>query len=115
MKAFALAAACGLAVVAGCQTSHDTDVDTHNRPAAKGEVQVGTPAAGYTMTATATKDTEWAASTDAAAARGTLRAGDRVMFNRRPDTSMEWQQARTADGRTVYVRPADFRVTASTR
>jgi hypothetical protein len=115
MKALVLAAACGLAVVAGCQTSKDKDVDTHSHPAAKGEMQVGTPAAGYTMTATATRDTEWAASTDASAARGTLRAGDRVMFNRMPDTSMEWQQACTTDGRTVYVRPADFRMTASTK
>jgi hypothetical protein len=37
------------------------------------------------------------------------------MFNRTPDTSMEWQQARTTDGRTVYVRPADFRLTATTK
>jgi hypothetical protein len=34
------------------------------------------------------------------------------MFNRAPDMTMQWQQGRTADGRMVYVRPADFRATA---
>jgi hypothetical protein len=116
MKAIALLAACGLATVAGCQTSKDKDVDTTHRPSAHGEMEMGTSStAGYTMSATATRDTEWAASTDPSAARGTLRAGDRVMFNRMPDASMEWQMARTADGRTVYVRPADFRMAASTK
>jgi hypothetical protein len=37
------------------------------------------------------------------------------MFRAAPDTSMEWQQARTTDGRVVYVRPADFRVTSTSR
>ena len=37
------------------------------------------------------------------------------MFDRTPDPSMEWQQARTVDGRTVYVRPADFRVSTGSR
>ena len=122
MKAVTLFAACGLmtfATLTGCQVSGDSEVDTTQRPSARAEVEVGgadaSSTAGYTMTAQATRDTEWSASTDASAARGTIRAGDRVMFNRAPDTSMEWQQARTVDGRIVYVRPADFRVTASAR
>ena len=119
MKAFALLAACGfvtLAAVGGCQVSGDSDVDTADRPSARAEVEVGGTggaAANYTMSAQATRDTEWSAGTDATAARGTIRAGDRVMFDRAPDPSMEWQQARTVDGRVVYVRPADFRVTVS--
>ena len=109
MKAFAGLTTCMLAAVGGCQVSGEAEVDTQQRPAA--EVKVDT---GYTISATATRDTEWRASTDASAARGTLRAGDRVMLNRAPDTSMEWQPARTTDGRTVYVRPADFRLTTTT-
>lgn len=122
MKAFALFAACGLAAVAGCQVSGGRDVDTTQRPAARAEASVSAPGsgsmsgsgagmgAGYTMTAEATRDTEWAASSDTSAARGTIRAGDTVMFNRSPDTSMEWQQARIGDGTVRYVRPADFRM-----
>ena len=130
MTAFALLAACGLVTfgtLTGCQVSGDSDVDTSRRPAARAEVEVGGAgttagsstsggmAAGYTLSAQATRDTEWSAGTDATATRGTLRAGDRVMFDRTPDMSQEWQQARTVDGRTVYVRPADFRVSASSR
>ena len=128
MNAFKLIAAFGLATLAtlaGCQVSGDSDVDTSRRPAARAEVEMGgtggttggsaSMGAGYTMTAQATRDTEWSAGTDATAARGTIRAGDRVMFDRAPDPSTEWQQARTIDGRIVYVRPADFRVTRGSR
>ena len=107
MKVLALAAMCGLATLAGCQVSGEAEVDTTNRPAARAEVD--TTGTGYSTSYTATRDTQWAASTEPSAARGTLRAGDRVMFNGAADTSMEWQQARTVDGRVVYVRPADFR------
>ena len=126
--AVAVLAACGvttLAALAGCQRSGDRDVDTSRRPSARAEVQVGDTSgttagstsmgAGYTMTAQATRDTEWSAGTDTTAARGTIRAGERVMFDRAPDTTQEWQQARTLDGRIVYVRPADFRVMGSSR
>ena len=109
MKAFAVFTACTLAAVGGCQVSGEAEVDTEQRPPA--EVKADT---GYTVSATATRDTEWRAGTDASAARGTIRAGNRVMLNRAPDTSMEWQAARTTDGRMVYVRPADFRITTTT-
>src|SRR5688572_25954203 len=119
MKVVALLAACGLATlgtISGCQVSGDSDVDSSGRPSATAEVQVGgTDTTAYTVSAQATRDTEWTAGTGAAATRGTIRSGDRVMFDRAPDASMEWQQARTVDGRIVNVRPADFRVSTSTR
>jgi hypothetical protein len=121
MKAIALVVAFGFVVVgtlAGCQVSGDSDVDTTRRPSARAELEVGGTggtSANYTMSAQAIRDTEWSAGTDATAARGTIRAGDRVMFDRAPDPSMEWQQARTVDGRIVYVRPTDFRVSARSR
>jgi hypothetical protein len=108
MKTFVLLAACGLAMASGCQVSGDKQVDTTHRPAA-----AAAPAPTYTMTYEATRDTEWAASTDASAARGTLRVGDRVMFSHAPDTSTGWQQARLSDGTVRWVRPADFRAAAS--
>ena len=120
MKAFALMVAGGVAAaaLAGCQVSGDRDVDTTRRPSASAEVSTGTGtgmAASYTMTAEAVRDTEWAASNNPSATRGTIRAGDTVMFGAAPDTSMGWQQARLSDGTVRYVRPADFRMRASAR
>jgi hypothetical protein len=115
MKAFLMLAVCGAAAMAGCQVSGDRDVDTTRRPSARVETSTTTvdrttsTTAGYTMAYQATRDTEWAASTDASAARGTLQRGDRVMFMRTPDASTDWQQARLPDGTVRYVRPADFR------
>jgi hypothetical protein len=105
MKTIVLLAACGLAAMAGCQVSGEAEVDTTARPPANTGAAAST---GYTMSYAATRDTEWRSGTEASAKTGTLRTGDRVMFNRAPDMTMEWQPARTADGRTVYVRPADF-------
>ena len=109
MRAALLFAACGLAMVVGCQVSRDQHVDTHHRPAAD------TASTGYTMAYEAARDTEWAASTDANASRGTIARGDRVMFMRAPDANNGWQQARLSDGSVRYVRPADFRPAASAR
>lgn len=108
MKAIALLAAAGLAVLAGCQVSGEAEVDTTNRPAARAEA-----AAGYSLAYEAAEDTEWAASADASARRGTIRRGTVVMFNRAPDASLEWQQARV-DGELRWVRPKAFRM-ATTR
>src|SRR3954463_13820713 len=113
MKAFVLLAACGAAAMVGCQVSHDRDVDTTHRPTA--HVDTTSTTTGYTMAYQATRDTEWAASTDTSAARGTLQRGDHVMFMRTPDASMDWQQARLPDGTVRYVRPADFRPATTTR
>jgi hypothetical protein len=109
MKAFLIVAACGLATAVGCQVSKDHHVDTDHRPAA----QMDTSA--YAMAYEATQDTQWAASTDANAARGTIARGDHVMFMRAPDASSSWQQARLSDGTVRYVHPADFRAVATTR
>ena len=108
MKAIALLlAACGMAVLAGCQVSGRRDVDTTRRPTARAEAT-----AGYSMAYEAAEDTEWAASADASARRGTIRKGERVMFNREPDASSEWQQARV-NGELRWVRPKAFRMTVS--
>jgi hypothetical protein len=109
MKALLIVAACGVATAVGCQVSKDHHVDTDHRPAAHMD------ASAYTMPYEATRDTEWAASTDANAARGTIARGDRVMFMRAPDASSSWQQARLSDGTVRYVRPADFRAVATAR
>ena len=125
MKVSALFVAGGIAAaaLAGCQVSGDSDVDTTRRPSAGASVSTDTTmgtgtsasvttgsAASYTMTAEATRDTEWAASNNPSATRGTIRQGDTVMFGTAPSTSMEWQQARLSDGTVRYVRPTDFRM-----
>ena len=113
MKAFALLAACGLATLAGCQVSGEAEVDTTRRPSARAEMGAGGgAAAGYSMAYEAAEDTEWAASADASATRGTIRRGEVVMFHRTPDTSQQWQQARLADGTVRYVRPNAFRMSS---
>jgi hypothetical protein len=104
MKAIALLAACGLAVTAGCQVSGSAEVDTTQRPSARAEA-----VAGYSMAYEANQDTEWAASNDASAQRGTIPRGKRVMFSRAPDASLEWQQAQV-DGTVRWVRPNAYRM-----
>jgi hypothetical protein len=103
MKKSLLLAACGVAMtVVGCQNSGHSDVETTQT------VQT-TPGPAYTMSYQAVRDTEWASGTDAGAKRGTLRAGDRVMFAKAPNPSLTWQQAQLPDGSLQWVRPADFR------
>ena len=111
MKMFVLLTACGLLMTVGCQTSANKTVDTSQRPAATAPPPA--PAPSYSMSYEAVRDTDWAAGTEAGAKRGTLRAGDRVMFSRAPDPSMAWQQAQLPDGSVQWVRPADFRAPAS--
>ena len=106
MKTFVLLTACGLAMASGCQVSGDKEVDTTHRPVAE--------APTYSMTYEATRDTEWVASTEAGATRGTLRSGNRVMFSHMPDTTLAWQQAKLTDGTVRWVRPADFRAVSAT-
>lgn len=107
MKALALLALCGVATLAGCQVSGRGEVDTTGRPQARAT-------AGYSMPFEAAADTEWSSSSDmATATRGTVRQGEIVMFNRAPDTSSQWQQARLADGTVRYVRPTAFRMSSS--
>lgn len=109
MKALTLLALCGVAALAGCQVSGRGEVDTTGRPEAR-----ATATAGYSMPYEAAEDTEWASSSDmATATRGTVRRGEIVMFNRAPDTSAQWQQARLADGTVRYVRPTAFRMSSS--
>ena len=107
MKAIALLAAGGLAMLAGCQVSCEAEVDTTRRPAARAEAT-----AGYSLAYEANQDTEWAASNDASAQRGTIRRGEVVMFNRAPDASLEWQQAQV-NGTVRWVRPNAFRMASS--
>ena len=108
MKAIALLAVCGLAALAGCQVSGRGEVDTR-RPSARAEAT-----AGYVMPYEATRETEWVASTDPSATRGTIARGQMVMFDRTPDTSMAWQQAKV-NGTVRNVRPGDFSMAANRR
>ena len=87
----------GAGLVAGCQTSDYHHVDTRNRPA------------DYNYAYTATRDTEWKATTASDSMGGTLTRGTTVHFDRSADSSMTWQQARLDDGSIRYVHPADFR------
>ena len=95
----------GITVVAGCQKSGSTDTTSRSStPSGDATMTTGR----FDMTYEATRDTEWVSSTAADAERGQLRAGDRVMLDRAPGTA-DWQEARTTTGRTVYIRPTDFR------
>ena len=99
----------GFALASGCQMSGRTDRTSSSRSTettVRGDAQMTT--GRFDQTYEATRDTEWVSSTAADAERGTLMRGDRVMFDRAPGTS-DWQEARTTTGRTVYVRPGDFR------
>ena len=119
MKAFALLAACGLATLAGCQVSGEAEVGSTRSSSTRGEMGMASggggagATGGYSMAYQAAEDTEWAASADASATRGTIRRGETVMFNRAPDSSQQWQQARLADGTVRYVRPNAFRMSSS--
>ena len=104
----------GVALASGCQKSGSTDRTTSsNSPGVSAEVRTGdaamTTTGRFDQAYEATRDTEWVSSQAADAERGTLMRGDRVMFDRAPMTDAQWQEARTTTGRTVYVRPADFR------
>ena len=112
----ALVALAGFAFLTGCQMSGHTDrtstrSDTsmrNDRMDRGGDMAMRTPAM-FDQTYEATRDTEWVSSTAADAERGTLMRGDRVMLDRGPMMDAQWQEARTTTGRTVYIRPADFR------
>ena len=104
----------GLALASGCQMSGRTDRTTSRSDTTmSGETRVrgdATMTTGrFDQAYEATRDTEWVSSTAADAEKGTLMRGDRVMFDRAPMMDAAWQEARTTTGRTVYVRPADFR------
>jgi len=96
----------GIALASGCQNSGHTDRTSSSDTSMRGDAAMTTGRfdKGYE----ATRETQWVSSTAADAERGTLAAGDRVMFDHAPGTS-EWQEARTTSGRTVYVHPGDFR------
>jgi hypothetical protein len=98
----------GIAFVSGCQMSGSTDRTdrTSDSGVARGDAMAAT--GRFDQTYEATRDTEWVSSTAADAERGTLMRGDRVMLDRAPGTA-DWQEARTTSGRTVYIRPSDFR------
>jgi len=87
----------GMIAVTGCQVSNDhAHVDTTHRPA------------DYTYEYRAIQDTPWKASTASYANSGTIARGTRVYFDRSPDRTMSWQQARLDDGNIRYVHPTDF-------
>ncbi len=98
MKQWMLLAALtgGMFAVTGCQMSENRHVETTNRPM------------NYTYEYRATQDTAWRSSTAADANSGTVNRGSRAMFDRTPDRSMTWQQARLDDGTVRYVHPTDF-------
>jgi hypothetical protein len=101
-----IVALAGIAFVGGCQRSGSTDTTARSDSGMSAEVTTTT--GRFDQAYEATRDTEWVSSTAADAERGTLMRGDRVMFDRAPGTA-DWQEARTTTGRTVYVRPGDFR------
>ena len=117
MKQFTRTAMAGMFVIggivfaSGCQMSGRTDrtssSGTSRDTTVRGEATMTT--GRFDQTYEATRDTEWVSSTAADAERGTLQRGDRVMLDRGPMMDAQWQEARTTTGRTVYVRPADFR------
>ena len=96
----------GIAFMGGCQRSGSADATARSDSGMSAEATAST--GRFDQAYEATRDTEWVSSTAADAERGTLMRGDRVMFDRAPGTA-DWQEARTTTGRTVYVRPGDFR------
>ena len=102
----------GIAFVGGCQRSGSTDTTARSDSSMRGDTSrrgdADMTTGRFDQAYEATRDTEWVSSTAADAERGTLMRGDRVMFSQ-PPMNAEWQEARTTTGRTVYVRPGDFR------
>jgi len=93
-------AACGVAMMVGCQNSGHSDVETTQT------THTTTAAPAYSMSYQAVRDTEWVSGTEAGAKRGTLRAGDRVMFAKAPNPSLVWQQAQFPTAAFKWSAPA---------
>ena len=99
----------GIALASGCQKSGGADrTSTGDSGMARSDTAMASTGR-FDQTYEATRDTDWVSSTAADAERGTLMRGERVMLDRAPMMDAQWQEARTPTGRTVYVKPADFR------
>jgi hypothetical protein len=90
--------AAAFAVLPGCQNRGTTDTTSAAMPAS----------ATMDRAMVAVRDTEWYSSPDVAhAEKGRLAANSKVFFDNTAAAG-ELQSARTADGKVVYVRAADF-------
>ena len=101
---FAIAALGALAFATGCQSSGHAEahVDT-DRPHMTAE----TDASAYTTAYTVRTDTSYYRSSSDTSAAGSLRSGDTVYLRSAPPAS-GMVQARTTDGRIVWVRASDL-------
>lgn len=130
MTRFTLATAalgCALVAVTGCQNSGhaSADSDYYNRPQTASTydrtvtttTEDATPAGAtiradttYTVPYTLQSDSAYRANMTATTDAGMLHKGDTVYLKSGSLTTYsDWVEARTADGRTVFVRAADLR------
>ncbi len=86
----------GMSVITGCHMNDDHPMAGVHDPAR------------YTIAYQATKDSDWKSSNEPDASTGTVTKGTIVYFDRMPETSETWQQARVGDGYVRWVHPSDY-------
>ena len=127
MKRFALAVAAvgvtALTAVTGCQQNGGAHAEVStDRPVATSSTYTTTETTAAARSATtpyvATRETRYVYSPVDTTTGGTLRAGDVIYVEGNTATGTGffstaegsgWKMARTAEGRTIFVHPADFR------